>query len=149
MARRLGAAALALVLAGGISYAAGQGINANGPSISGQGSAQQQQPPNLTQGQEHSITDGLRSQQAQSNQSGYQGQLGSKVPDSMPAQQLPDNVTSQVPKVKGYYFVKLPDGVLLLDPDTKTVVEIVPASQTTGASPGANDTQSGNSGNNR
>ncbi len=86
---------------------------------------------------------GLHEEQAQSNPSGYQGQLGSKVPDSMSAQKLPGDVADQVPQTKGYYFVKLPDRVLLLDPDTKTVVEIVAGPETTGAGSDDNAPQSG------
>lgn len=129
MDRRLYAGTLALVLAGGVGYAAAE------EAIPGQGSSQERF--NLNRQQEQSITKGLHQEQTQPNPSGYQGQLGSKVPDSMSAQTLPDDVADQVPQTKGYYFVKLPDRVLLLDPDTKTVVEIVAGPETTGA--GAND----------
>lgn len=156
MGRAFGAAAVVFVLAGGIGYATAQGTM---PSTAGQGTPQQSMPQgnlNLNNGQAQSITDGLRNEQSHSNQPGYQGQIGSKPPSSMQAQQLPDGVTSDVPQVKGYYFVKLQDRILLLDPDTKTVVEIVPAiAETTGSdsngdsgrSPGGNGMQPGGSGN--
>jgi len=133
MHRWLYAGTLALVLAGGVGYAAAE------DAIPGQGSSQERL--NLNRQQEQSIMKGLHDKQAQSNPSGYQGQLGTKVPDSMSAQKLPGDVADQVPQTKGYYFVKLPDRVLLLDPDTKTVVEIVAGPETTGA--GSNAPQSG------
>jgi hypothetical protein len=37
----------------------------------------------------------------------------------MTEQSLPDNVIDQVPEVKELLFVKLPDRVILIDPDTK------------------------------
>jgi hypothetical protein len=45
----------------------------------------------------------------------------------MNARQLPNQVTTQVPQTKSYLFVKLPDRILLIDPDTKLVAEIVAA----------------------
>jgi hypothetical protein len=53
----------------------------------------------------------------------------------MHPQSLPGNVTSDVPKTKGYLFVKLPDRALLIDPETKTVVELVLAENATGSTP--------------
>jgi hypothetical protein len=52
----------------------------------------------------------------------------------MNARQLPNEVTSQVPQTRTYLFVKLPDRILLIDPQTRTVAEIVPnEAGTTGA----------------
>ena len=50
-----------------------------------------------------------------------QPQVGDRMPDSMTAQSLPSNVTDQVPEAKNLLFVKLPDRVLLIDPDNKGV----------------------------
>jgi hypothetical protein len=55
---------------------------------------------------------------------GFDGQVGTKVPDSMNAHVLPSEVT-QVPQTKGLLFLRLPDRVLLIDPDEKKVIEIV------------------------
>jgi hypothetical protein len=56
---------------------------------------------------------------------------------------MPDDVTAQVPETKDYLFVKLPDRILIIDPDSKTVAEIVAAPATTGSSPdGAANSQS-------
>ena len=66
---------------------------------------------------------------------GSQPQVGSKIPDSMSAQALPSNVTDQVPEATNLFFVKLPDRIILIDPDTKMVTEIVMEATTTGSSP--------------
>jgi hypothetical protein len=50
----------------------------------------------------------------------------------MTSKALPDDVTAQVPATKTYLFVKLPDRILLIDPDTKLVAEIVGGPATTG-----------------
>lgn len=51
----------------------------------------------------------------------------------MNAQTLPSNVTDQVPEAKNLLFVKLPDRIVLIDPDTKLVTEIVMDQTTTGS----------------
>jgi hypothetical protein len=38
---------------------------------------------------------------------------------------LPSEITSQIPETKGLLFVRLPDRVLLIDPDERKVIEIV------------------------
>jgi hypothetical protein len=43
----------------------------------------------------------------------------------MNAHALPSEVTAQVPQTKGLLFLRLPDRVLLIDPDEKKVIEIV------------------------
>jgi hypothetical protein len=109
--------------------------------IGGAGVAFAQNQPeklNLSQSKEKQVTDGLSREQSQSAP-GYQGQIGSKPPDSLSVKPMPDDVTGQVPETKTYLFVKLPDRILLIDPDTKVVAEIVGAPATTGTSPMSSD----------
>ena len=87
--------------------------------------AQQASGPDLTPTQQRTVSHGLASSPSQSAPTGAQPQVGDKVPDSMTAQQLPSNVTDQVPEAKKLLFVKLPDRVVLIDPDSKLVSEIV------------------------
>ena len=94
-----------------------------GQTAPGGGGAQEKL--NLSPSQERAVSQGLQGEQSQPAAPGYQGQVGSKVPDSMKARQVPDQVTTQVPQTKSYLFVKLPDRILLIDPDTKLVAEIV------------------------
>ncbi|MEA2988439.1 MAG: hypothetical protein QOG83_1150 [Alphaproteobacteria bacterium] len=125
MQLRAGAIALALALLGSVGLVAAQ--NAPGG---------QQEKLNLSPSQEQSVSQGLNREPAQSAQ-GYQGQVGSKPPESLKQQNLPNNVTAQVPQTKNMLFIKLPDRILLIDPDSKTVAEIVatPATTGSGASP--------------
>jgi hypothetical protein len=54
---------------------------------------------------------------------------------------MPQNVGQQVPEAKQLLFVKLPDRILLIDPDTKLVSEIVTEPSTTGSTAGSQDRQ--------
>jgi len=96
----------------------------------------------LSQSQEQKVTEGLRGESSQSAP-GYRGDVGSKLPDSMTSKALPDDVTAQVPATKTYLFVKLPDRILLIDPDTKLVAEIVGGPATTGRPSDASPTSPG------
>jgi hypothetical protein len=122
MTIQLRAGAFALALLGSVSMAAAQG---GGP---------QQEKLNLNQSQERSVSQGLAREQSQSAP-GYQGQVGSTPPSSLTPQPLPNGVTADVPATKNYLFVKLPDRILLIDPDTHLVAEIVGAPATTGSGP--------------
>jgi hypothetical protein len=129
----LRAGTLALALVGGVDLAVGQ----NAPSGAGG-----QEKFNLSQSKEQMVSQGLKSEPVQSSP-GYQGEIGSKPPDSLRQKQLPDDVTAQMPETKSYIFIKLPDRILLIDPDTKTVAEIVGAPATTGSQSGASPTNAG------
>jgi hypothetical protein len=121
---------LTLAFLGGIAVAGAQtGQSTDSPPKAvpdpsqSQGTAQDRM--HLSQDQQKKVSQGLSGQQQQAAPSGFDGQVGSKVPNSMTPQSVPDNVTAQVPDTEGYLFVKLPDRVLLIDPDSKVVVEIV------------------------
>ena len=86
--------------------------------------------PDLTAAQQRTVNQGLANSPSQAAPSA-QPQVGDKVPDSMNAQSLPTNVTAQVPEAKNLLFVKPPDRVLLIDPESKMVTEIVASDQTT------------------
>jgi len=116
MHTQLCAGAISLALLGSASVAFGQT-----PPAGGSG----QEKFNLNQSQEGMVSQGLQNEQSQPASPGFQGEVGSKVPDSMNARQLPNEVTSQVPQTRTYLFVKLPDRILLIDPQTRTVAEVV------------------------
>ena len=80
--------------------------------------------PDLTPTQQRALSQGLANSPSQSAPAA-QPQVGDKMPDSMTAQSLPSNVTDQVPEAKNLLFVRLPDRVLLIDPDSKAVTELV------------------------
>jgi hypothetical protein len=87
----------------------------------------------LTANQQQAVSQGLSTSPPQQAPAGTQPAAGNKLPDSMTAQSLPTNVTDQVPQVKNLLFVKLPDRIVLIDPDTKRVTEIVADEATTGS----------------
>jgi hypothetical protein len=124
------AAAITVALFSSAGIAAGQN-----PSSGTAGGAH----PDLSASQERMVSQGLANSPSQSAPSGGQPQVGSRVPDSMSAQTLPSNVTDQVPETKNLLFVKLPDRILLIDPDTKVVAEmIIDDATTTGSNTGSN-----------
>jgi hypothetical protein len=114
------AGAIAVVIFGSVGFAAAQ--RAPGDVHA-----------DLTANQQHVVSQGLATSPSQPAPAGAQPQVGSKVPDSMNAQTLPSNVTDQVPEAKILLFVKLPDRIVLIDPDTKLVTEIGMDQTTTGS----------------
>jgi|SRR5712671_7359124 hypothetical protein len=124
MHNQLRAGAIALALLGSIGLAAAQ----NPPGS-------QQEKLNLSPSQGQTVSEGLSREPTQSAQE-YQGQVGSKPPESLKQQNLPNDVTAQVPATRNMLFIKLPDRILLIDPDNKMVTEIVGGPATTGANPG-------------
>ena len=123
MRMQLGAGTLVLALLGGMGLAAGQGMS---------GDAGAQEKLNLSKSKEDTISQRLNREPTQSSP-GYSGEVGSKPPDSLTQKQLPDDVTAQVPETKTYLFIKLADRILLIDPESKAVAEIVGAPATTGS----------------
>ena len=127
MRQQFRAGAIACALIGSISFAAAQ-------SSSSSPSGSSQEKLNLSPAKERIVTQGLAGQPAQSVP-GFQGQMGSRAPDSAQPKPLPTDVASQVPEAKDLLFIKLPDRIVLVDPDTKMVAEIVMDSTSTTGSP--------------
>jgi hypothetical protein len=127
----LRAGAIALALFGSAGLAVAQGTP-------GGGSAPDQLQ--LTPSQKQSIRQGLMSEQTQTTP-GSQGQVGSKTPGSVTPHSLPGNVTAQVPAAKNLLFVKLPDRILLIDPDEQQVAEIILNDSDTKPGPGNSGAQ--------
>jgi hypothetical protein len=123
MRMQLRAGTLMLALLGGVGVAAGQGMP---------GDAGAQEKLNLSKSKEDTISQWRNREPTQSSP-GYSGEVGSKPPDSLTQKQLPDDVTAQVPETKTFLFVKLPDRILLIDPDSKAVAEIVGGPASTGS----------------
>ena len=104
------------------------------------GFAAAQKPPgsDLTATQQRTVSQGLASSPSQPAPAA-QPHVGDRLPDSMTAQALPSDVTDQVPDAKQLLFVKLPDRIVLIDPETKLVTEIVMDEVTTGSNPNSSD----------
>ena len=133
MNRLLYSGAIALAILGSAGAATAQ--NANDATQSNNSHQ------NLNPAQQQMVSTGLASTPSQSAPSGAQPQVGDKVPDSMTTQSMPHNIGEQVPEAKQLFFVKLPDRILLIDPDTRLVSEIVTEPATTGSTAGSQDRQ--------
>ncbi len=91
---------------------------------------------NLTPQQKQTILQSVQSERGQPAPAGFLPKVGAPVPQSMSMQQLPSNVTTQVPAAKGLEYAKLDNNeILLIDPKDRKVAEIIMPSGTTGAAP--------------
>jgi hypothetical protein len=132
MRQAFGACVVVLTLVAGTGAAIAQTSQQNS----------QQEKLNLNPAKEQAVNQGLANQPAHSVP-GFDGQVGSKLPSSERAQALPSDVQNQVPEAKQLLFVKLPDRIVLIDPDTQAVAEIVmnPGASTTGSAPASTGSQ--------
>jgi hypothetical protein len=131
MGQLIRAGAITLAIFSSVSFAAGQS-----------------RPPgtthdDLTPAQERMVSQGLATSPSQPAPTGAQPQVGNALPDSVKAQSMPSNVSDQVPEAKNLLFVKLPDRIVLIDPDTKLVTEIVMDGTTTGSTTGSSGSTTG------
>ncbi len=91
---------------------------------------------NLTPQQKQTIMQSVQSERGQPAPAGFLPKVGASVPQSMTMQQLPPNVTNEVPAAKGLEYTKLENNeILLIDPKDRRVAEIIIPSGTTGAAP--------------
>jgi hypothetical protein len=91
---------------------------------------------NLTPLQKQTIMQSVQSEKGQPAPAGFQPKVGASVPQSMTMQQLPPNVTTEVPAAKGLEYTKLDNNeILLIDPKDRRVADIIMPSGTTGAAP--------------
>jgi hypothetical protein len=86
----------------------------------------------LNRTQQQSVKQGLDAAQTQTPPAGEQPQIGDKLSNSLQSSAMPDNVATDVPQAKNLLFVKLPDRILLIDPSSNLITEIIPSTETTG-----------------
>jgi hypothetical protein len=129
MRKLMPAGAIAFAIFGNFGFACAQSTPGSGH-------------PELTASQQRMVSQGLAGSPSQPAPAGAQPQVGDTAPDSMTAQSVPSNVSNQVPAVKNLLFVKLPDRIILIDPDTKVVHEIVMNSSSDSATTGLNSNNS-------
>jgi hypothetical protein len=147
MQHLLHTSAITLALLSGVGFADAQQTQSDGntPSMdSSQSSNSSQQILALSPAQRQAIVQALRGEQAQSSAQGQQARVGSKPPGAVSQRALPDQVTSDVPLTKKLLFVKLPDRILLIDPDEQTVAEIIPTGDASGQGSSSTSPSSGN-----
>jgi hypothetical protein len=110
------AAGLALLLASvGSAVAASSGAMAPNDRL------------NLTSTQEHTILQSVNKQSAKKeiSPSGFKAAVGQAVPTSIPLHGLPNDVTSQVPAVKSYDYAMLQNQLLIVNPKSRKIVDII------------------------
>jgi hypothetical protein len=96
------------------------------PSTGGVGAVIQSGPPVLTTEQKTTIAQAVR----QSNRKvvvppGVSAQVGSELPASLELYMLPDTTLAQIPAAKLYKYTVVSDRVVLVDPTTMRVVDIL------------------------
>jgi hypothetical protein len=146
MQHLLRTSSITLALLSGIGLAAAQQTGGgNTPSMdSPHTSNSSRQTLTLSPAQREEIAQALHGAQTQSSAQGEQAQIGSEPPPSVSQRALPNQVTSDMPQTKKLLFVKLPDRILLIDPDEQTVAEIIPIGDTSGQGSSNTSPGSGN-----
>lgn len=80
----------------------------------------------LTSAQRHDIYQDVRKQKtSETAPAGFTAKVGEAVPSSIKINPLPASATKQVPAVKSYDFAMLNHKVLLVNPNSKKIVDIV------------------------
>jgi hypothetical protein len=111
---RNGVAVLALVSSAGIAAAASTVGSATAEHL------------NLTASQRHEIWQGVSKQATKETPpAGFKATVGAALPSSIKMQPLPTSVSKQVPAVKSDEYAMLQKQVLIVDPSSKKIVDIV------------------------
>ena len=79
----------------------------------------------LTSAQRKQIWQSLSGQTKETPPAGFTPTVGETLPAAVHLQPLPSNVTNSVPSVKSYDFAMVQNGVLIVDPTSKKIVDIV------------------------
>jgi hypothetical protein len=84
--------------------------------------------PALNEAQRHQVWQGVMASPTDDKlPAGFEPAVGTKVPaqKKLPLHPLPRPLVTQVPAFKQYYYAKLPDKVLLVDPMARKVVDVI------------------------
>lgn len=79
----------------------------------------------LTSAQRHELWQGLSKQAKESTPAGFTAKVGEAVPSSIKLQSLPANLSSQIPALKSYDYAMLQSELLIVDPTSKNIVDII------------------------
>ena len=128
--RRLRALAASLVLFTGMGLAAAQSPPAtDAPAQGPQATDAPKDVPNLqlSASQKQTIYQGLTGPQAKNNPEpvGFRAAAGARVPEAIKLEPLPKVVVDLVPKLSSYQYAVVSRQVIIVDPDSKTVVEVI------------------------
>jgi Spy/CpxP family protein refolding chaperone len=123
-----GAATLALLVSVTCAFAQSPGMNPKrdaGSAMSAPTSAQTQAQISLTAQQKQAIWDSVGKGKGAKAPANFQASVGASVPAQVALRPLPTSVTQQMPDAKKYRYAKIEGQVLLIDPATHTVVDII------------------------
>ena len=110
---RQGIAVIALLTSAGVAMAANTG-------------ATSKDPLSLSSAQQKEIWQSINKQNMKdTTPAGFRPAVGGVVPSSIKLHAMPGDATRQVPAVKSYDFVMLQNDVLLIDPASKKIVDII------------------------
>lgn len=79
----------------------------------------------LTTNQEKVAWRDLSTQSAQSAPSNFSVSRGATLPEDIALRPIPANVVSEIPKLKPYQYARLPNEILIVDPNGKKIVEVI------------------------
>jgi hypothetical protein len=81
---------------------------------------------NLTSAQRHELWQSISKQAAKENApAGFMAKVGGAVPSSIKLELLPPTLTSQIPAVKSYDYALMQNDLLIVDPTSKKIVDII------------------------
>jgi hypothetical protein len=127
---QLGATALiGMFLAGTGTALAGSTGASNVPGTRAGGEKTVKEPLALTDAQRQQVRQAVASLETDDKlPPGFTPTVGAKVPTQkkLPLHPLPQDLSRQIPALKQYYYGKLPDNILIVDPMTKKVVDVIP-----------------------
>jgi len=90
--------------------------------------AQKKTAPALNDAQRHQVWQAVMARPTDDKlPADFQPAVGTKVPSQkkLPLHPLPRPLVTQLPALKQYYYAKLPDKVLLVDPMARKVVDVI------------------------
>ena len=124
MTEHLRYAAIALLMLGGATFPAAAQTTTVHPGAETNPAA----VPNLklTTAQKQTIYSSINSQkQKETEPQTFRAAVGAVVPTSVELQDLPKTIVDLIPELKDYQYAMVTNQVLLVDPKTKQVVEII------------------------
>jgi hypothetical protein len=123
----VGAAAMALLIGASGAFAQTTNMQRNpaGAPMAAPGATQTPSKISLTAQQKQAIWTSVASDKGAKAPANFQASIGANVPADIALRPLPANVLQQVPDAKNYRYAKVSDQVLLVDPSTKVVVDII------------------------
>jgi hypothetical protein len=82
----------------------------------------------LSQAQREAIHQSISNRQAKKDTApeGFRAAVGARVPDSIQLEPLPKTVVELVPKTADYEYAFVANQVLIVEPRSRTVVEVIP-----------------------